>query len=137
MSISTSSEALYQVKEPQGLSPRITWLRDYYFTGAKRTWNNEFTAWTTGTPWDVIFDEMTFYIVPETYAFMQTFRSSTYQAARTVSLPDGFWSMSLPERKAFFVREVMVNYVPQEILPGDLIAGARFNLQTSKCWTKK
>lgn len=137
MSVSTTSKALYQVKEPKGLSPRITWLRDYYFTGVKRAWNNEFTAWTTGTPWDVIFDEMTFYIVPETYAFMQTFRSSMYQSARTVSLPDGFWSMSLPERKAWFVREVMVNYVPQEILPGDLIAGARFNLQTSKCWTKK
>ena len=137
MSVSATSKARYQVKEPRGLSPRITWLRDYYFTGAKRAWNNEFTAWTTGTPWDVVFDEMTFYIVPETYAFMQTFRSSMYQAARTISLPDEFWSMSLPERKAFFVKEVMVNYVPQEILPGDLIAGARFNLQTSKCWTKK
>jgi pyruvate-formate lyase len=137
MSVSTTSKARYQVKEPRGLSPRITWLRDYYFTGAKRAWNNEFTAWTTGTPWDVVFDEMTFYIVPETYAFMQTFRSSMYQAARTVRLPVDFWSMSLPERKAWFVREVMVNYVPQEILPGDLIAGARFNLQTSKCWTKE
>jgi len=137
MSVSTPSKARYRVKEPRGLSPRITWLHDYYFTGAKRAWNNEFTAWTTGTPWDIVFDEMTFYIVPETYAFMQTFRSSMHQAARTVNLPGNFWSRSLPERKAWFVKEVMVNYVPQEILPGDLIAGARFNLQTSKCWTKQ
>jgi len=137
MSISTTSKTLFQVKAPKGLSPRIIWLRDYYFSGAKRAWNNEFTAWTTGTPWDVIFDEITFYIVPETYAFMQTFRSSMFQAARRVSLPAGFWSKSLPERKAFFVKEVMVNYVPQEILPGDLIAGARFNVQTSTCWTRK
>jgi trans-4-hydroxy-L-proline dehydratase len=27
----------------------------------------------------------------------------------------------------------MVKYVPQEILPGDLLAGARFNVQTSTC----
>ncbi|MBL7102689.1 MAG: hypothetical protein ISS60_08015, partial [Desulfobacteraceae bacterium] len=28
-------------------------------------------------------------------------------------------------------------YLPQEILPGDLIAGGRFNVQTSMCFTKK
>src|SRR5208283_4977725 len=34
-------------------------------------------------------------------------------------------------------REAIVNYVPQEILPDDLLAGARFNIQTSMCFTKK
>jgi formate C-acetyltransferase len=42
----------------------MRWLRDYYFEGVKRSRNNEFTAWTTGTPWDFQFNEMTFYIVP-------------------------------------------------------------------------
>ena len=46
-----------QLKQPHGLSPRIQWLRDYYFEGVKRSWNNEFTCWTTGTPWDVLYDE--------------------------------------------------------------------------------
>ena len=125
------------LKEPRGLSPRIQWLRDYYFQGTRRTWNNEFTAWTTGTPWDVQFNELTFYIVPETYPFLQTFRASFRQAARPVNLDPDFWTWSLPERRAWFVREVMVNYLPQEILPGDLIAGGRFNLQTSLCLTKR
>ena len=125
------------IKEPKNLSLRIAWLRDYYFTGEGRAWNNEFTAWTTGTPWDVIFDEITFYIVPETYAFLQTFRSSILQAARPVELHHDFWKWSLPERKAWFIKEVMLNRVPQELLPGDLIAGARFNVQTSKCLTEK
>jgi hypothetical protein len=40
----------YNVKEPKNLSPRIQWLRDYFFQGVKRKWNNEFTSWTTGTP---------------------------------------------------------------------------------------
>ena len=126
-----------KLKEPKNLSPRITWLRDYYFKGSERVWNNDYTAWTTGTPWDILFDEMTFYIVPEVYPFMQTFRSSIYQAARTVELDKDFWSWSLPERKAWFLKEVLINYVPQEILPGDLIAGARFNIQTSMCWTEE
>jgi trans-4-hydroxy-L-proline dehydratase len=127
---------IHGIKEPKNLSARIAWLRDYYFQGAKRAWNNEFTSWTTGTPWDIQFDEMTFYIVPETYPFLQTFRSSMQQTARTVALHPDFWTWSLPERKAWFVRKVMVDHVPQEILPGDLIAGGRFNIQSSKCWTK-
>ena len=137
MSISTAESLHPKLKEPGNLSPRIKNLRDYYFKGIERAWNNEFTAWTTGTPWDVVFDETTFYIVPETYPFLQTFRSSMYQAARPVALHKDFWTWSLPERKAWFMKEVMVNCVPQEILPGDLIAGGRFNVQTSKCWTAK
>ncbi|HPI91716.1 MAG TPA: pyruvate formate lyase family protein [Deltaproteobacteria bacterium] len=137
MSMAEALRVTKKIKEPKNLSPRIAWLRDYYLAGAGRSWNNEFTAWTTGTDWDVIFDEMTFYIVPETYPFLQTFGSSIRQAARPVGLHPEFWTWSLPERKAWFVKEVMVNYVPQEILPGDLIAGTRFNVQTSLCWTRK
>jgi len=127
----------YRVKTPYRLSPRIQWLRDYYFTGVKRKWNNEFTAWTTGTPWDLQYDELTFYIVPETYAFLPTFRSSFQQTARPVRLDPEFWQWSMVERRSWFLREVMVNYLPQEILPGDLLAGARFNVQTSACLTAK
>ncbi len=137
MSMAEALRVTRRIKEPKNLSARIEWLRSYYFEGARRAWNNEFTAWTTGTDWDVFFDEMTFYIVPETYPFLQTFGSSIKQAARPVRLHPDFWTWSLPERKAWFVREVMVNYVPQEVLPGDLICGARFNVQTSTCWTRK
>ncbi len=126
-----------KLKEPKKLSPRIQWLRDHYFSGNQRKWNNEFTAWTTGTPWDIQYDELTYYIVPETYPFLETFRSSMKQAARKVKTPDDFFRWSLPERKAWFVKETIVHYVPQEILPGDLIAGARFNLMTSMCWNEK
>jgi formate C-acetyltransferase len=125
------------MKQPGNLSPRIQWLRDYYFQGVERKWNNEFTAWTTGAEWDFQFNELTFYIVPETYSFISTFRSSFNQSASPVPLPAEFWNWSLPERRAWFVREVMVNHLPREILPGDLIAGARFNVMTSTCLTKK
>ncbi len=127
----------YRIKQPQNLSPRIQWLRDYYFQGVQRRWNNEMTAWTTGTPWDFQYEEISFYIVPETYAFFQTFRSCFQQTARPVALHPDFWTWSLPERKAWFNREVMVHYLPKEILPGDLLAGARFNVMTSTCLNKK
>jgi len=127
----------YAVKEPKNLSPRIRRLRDYYFQGVERRWNNEYTAWTTGTPWDFQYPELSFYIVPETYAFLQTFRSSFRQNARRVTLHPDFWKWSLPERRAWFVREVMVRYLPKEILPGDLIAGGRFNIMTSTCLTER
>ncbi len=127
----------HAIKSPKNLSPRIQWLRDYYFRGVQRAWNNEFTAWTTGTPWDFQFNELTFYIVPETYTFFQTFRSAFQQVARPVALPPDFWTWSLPERRAWFNKEVMVRYLPKEVLPGDLIAGARFNIQTSACLSQE
>jgi pyruvate-formate lyase len=126
----------YKVKEPKNLSPRIKWLRDYYFKGVERNWNNEFLSFTTGTSWDVQYDETTYYIVPETYSFFQTFGSSFRQSAIPVKLPENFFSKSLPERRALFIKEVMTNYVPVEILPGDLLAGARFNIMASRCLTE-
>lgn len=137
MSVSLAEKTEYPIKEPQQLSPRISWLRDYYFQGCKRNWNNEYTAWSTGTPWDLLYQEMTYYIVPEVYMLIDTLGGGYHQAARNVKLHDDFWTWRLPERKAWFLREVMLNHVPQEILPGDLLAGARFNVITSTCFTKK
>jgi formate C-acetyltransferase len=129
----TLAPTKFAIKTPENLSPRIQWLRDYYFSGTQRSWNNEATAWTTGTPWDFQYEEFNFYIVPETYAFFPTFRAAFKQTARPVDLHPSFWKWSIVERKAWFLKEVMVNYLPQEILPGDLIAGGRFNVQTSTC----
>ncbi len=137
MSVSLAEKTEYKIKEPQKLSPRISWLRNYYFQGCKRNWNNEYTAWSTGTPWDLLYQEMTYYIVPEVYMLIDTLGGGYHQAARNVDLHDDFWTWRLPERKAWFLKEVMLNHVPQEILPGDLIAGARFNVITSTCFTKK
>jgi len=133
MTAVTHAKSDYPIKTPRGLSTRIQWLRDYYFKGAERAWNNEFLAWSTGTAWDVQFNEMNFYIVPETYALLQTLRGSYRQAARVIDLCADFWTRSQVERRAWFVKEVMVRYLPREILPGDLIAGGRFNIQTSLC----
>ncbi len=114
----TLEKPRYAIKQPKNLSPRIQWLRDYYFQGVQRKWNNEFTSWTTGTPWDFQYNELTFYIVPETYFYLQTFRSSFRQTARTVALHPAFWEWSIAERRAWFVKEVMVRYLPQRAAAG-------------------
>jgi formate C-acetyltransferase len=121
------------VKEPYNLSPRIQWLRDYYFKGAKRNWKNESIPFGTGAPWDIVYDELTYYIVPESYPAFSILDTSLRLSAQPVPLCEGFWDMSLVERRAWFNREVIVNHLPQEILPGDLICGARFNVYTSRC----
>jgi len=133
----TPAENYPQIKQPHGLSARIAGLRDFYFQGVEREWNNEFCAWTTGADWDEIYDELSFHIVPETYPFLQPFCASYVQSARPVPLHRDFWNWSLPERRAWFLKQVMVEHLPAEILPGDLLAGARFNLQTSCCCTRR
>ena len=72
----TLTQTAYTIKQTKNLSPRIQWLRDYYFQGVKRKWNNEYTAWSTGTPWDFQYEEVSFHIVPETFPFLQPFLPS-------------------------------------------------------------
>ncbi|MBU0970450.1 MAG: hypothetical protein KKC20_07375 [Proteobacteria bacterium] len=117
-------------------SPRVQWLRDYYFLGNRRKWNNEYTVWSTGTPWDLQYHEFTYYIVPETYLMFDVMRGGYAQAARTIPVDSDFFVKSIAERRATFVKEAMVNHLPQEILPGDLVAGGRFNILTSMCLTE-
>ncbi|MFA5466971.1 MAG: hypothetical protein WC251_03880, partial [Candidatus Izemoplasmatales bacterium] len=51
-------------------------------------------------------------------------------------LPSGFWKWHLKERRAFFVKEAIVNHTPIEIIPNDLLCGARFNMMASHCLSK-
>lgn len=124
------------VKQPGKLSSRVKHLRDYYFEGVGRDWNNEYSAYSTGTPWDRQFNEIDYFIVPETYAFLTTFGSSFKQAAVDIPVSERFWSKSLPERKAEFTKDVVIKHLPAEILKGDLLCGAKFNLQYSMCLTE-
>jgi pyruvate-formate lyase len=129
--------AKFQIKEPKNLSPRIQWLRDYFFLGVNRPWNNAWMPFSTGAPWDLQYNEALYFIVPEAFILLATIKGSFRLAAKNVDLPPEFWRWSLAERRAWFNKEVMVNRVPQEVLPGDLLAGARFNILTSLCLDQK
>lgn len=134
------SDLSSKIKVPKNLSPRIKWLRDYYYKGRDRKWNNEFMSFSTGAPWDVCYDELQYY--HHSYEALRSADSTVASfnqaaSAHIVPVPEGFYDQSIVERKAWFTKEVMVNHVPQEILPGDLLAGARFNLRISRCWSKE
>lgn len=124
------------IKQPGNLSERVRYLRDYYFEGIKREWNNEYSVYSTGTPWDTQFNEISYYIVPEMYSFLVTFGSSCVQAAENIDMGEDFFKKSLIERRALFIKETVVNHLPKYVLKGDLIAGSNFNMQASMCLNK-
>ncbi len=135
----------FPIAEPHDLTPRSKWLRDYFYKGNEREWNNQWTPFTTGTDWDIIWHEGDFYINPEVHYYIQilgkndkgVFASSLRSMALPIDLPDNFWELSLPERRTTFYETVMLDCIPQEIISeNDLIAGGRFNTQLSKCFTK-
>ena len=132
----------FKLAESHDLSPRQKWLRDYYFKGNDREWNAEYMAFTTGTDWDIVWNEEDYYIVPEIHYYIGTkdrgpFASSLRSSAQPIKLPEGFWDLSLPERRAVFLKKAMLEYIPQEIVHNELLAGGRFNTQLSKCFNKK
>jgi pyruvate-formate lyase len=141
----TDSQTLipkYDIAKPHDLSPRNKWLRDYYFQGNSRSWNNEYMSFSTGLKGDRVWAETDYYIVPEVYFYMGTkswgvYGSSVNLMAQNIKLPDGFWAKSLPERRIIFFREAMLNYIPHEIIGPELLAGGRFNTQLSKCLNEK
>lgn len=128
------------IKQPKNLSPRVKWLRDYFFQGVNREWNNENNVFTTGDKWDRTYDELTYYIVPETKAFYQPFTTGYIAAGKILpaeEIAKDFYKRSIVERKALYEKEVIVNQMPKEILPGDLLCGARFNAVYSMGLNKK
>jgi pyruvate-formate lyase len=141
--IDNNKEHKYAIAKPHDLSPRSKWLRDYYFKGTERKWNNQYMPFTTGTDWDLIFEESNMYIVPEAHLYLGNkgkgaFESSMRSMALPIKLQENFWKLSLPERRIIFFEEAMLNYIPQEIISdNDLIAGGRFHTQLSKVLTKK
>ncbi|MFX1317069.1 MAG: pyruvate formate lyase family protein [Promethearchaeota archaeon] len=137
------NEQRYRMAEPHNLSPRSKWLRDYYFKGIEREWNNQFMPFTTAADWDLIYEESNMYIVPEAHLYLGSkgkgvFESCFRSMAIPIKLAENFWKLSLPERRVIFFEEAMLNYIPHEIISeNDLIAGGRFQTQLSKCFTKK
>ena len=60
------------IKAPHSLSPRIQRLRDCCMGGQ----SDARCAFTTGEPWDVVFDETNLLSTPEAYAFLDTYNES-------------------------------------------------------------
>ena len=120
-------------KAAETLSPRVRRLRDEYWSFYERECTNEVRAYTTGTPWDIVYSIWSWTNVPEVALFQPGFRSYLSAAATPVELPQGFWNEPLTVRQALFFREVVRRYMPVRILDGELIVGSCFNTALSRC----
>ena len=118
------------------LSPRVQHLRRQFWSFYEREYTNEVRAYTTGTPWDVVYSIWSWTNVPEIALFQQGFRSYLRAAAQTVELPSDFWEEPLVVRQALFFRQVVQAYLPVEILEGELIVGSHFSTALSRCLKK-
>ncbi len=118
------------------LSPRVQRLRDEYFSFYTRDFTNEVRAYTTGTPWDIVYAIWSWTNVPEVAMFQPGFRSYLLAAATPVELPPGFWREPLPVRQALFFREVLRRHLPVRILEGELVVGSHFSTALSRCLTR-
>ena len=88
------------------LSPRVRRLREEYFSFMEREYfRNEVMSFSTGRPWDVVYSEHTWCIVPEVIPFLAAFKASLLVDAAVVPLPDAFWKESREVRRALFLRE--------------------------------
>jgi len=119
------------------LTPRVRRLREEYFSFAERDYfRNEVMSFTTGTPWDVVYTEHSWCIVPEILPFLAAFKASLRVDARTVPLPASFWRESRQVRRALFLREVVEKHLPVQVLEGELIVGGQFNTALSRTLTR-
>lgn len=108
------------------LSQRVRKLRDQYWSFYTRSYTNEVRAYTTGTPWDYVYSPWNWTNVPEMALFLQGAKTYLLADATLVELPDGFWDEPLIVRRAIFFRRVVEEYLPVQILEGELIIGSHF-----------
>jgi len=118
------------------LSPRVHRLREQYWSFYDREYTNEVRGYTTGMPWDMVYSTWSWTNVPEVALFQPGFRSYLLAGAKKVELPPGFWDEPLPVRQALFFREVLRQYLPVEVLEGELIVGSHFSTALSRCLKK-
>ena len=120
----------------QDLPVRIKKLRDEYFDFSVRPFRNEVIPFGTGKPWDSVYVRHTWAIVPEVIPFISAFEDSLLACAKIVPLQDDFWLKPLMLRRANFFAKVVTNYLPVEILDGELIVGGQFNTALSLTLTR-
>jgi pyruvate formate-lyase/glycerol dehydratase family glycyl radical enzyme len=118
------------------LSPRVQRLRDQYWAFYERDYTNEVRAYSTGTPWDQVYAPWNWTNVPEMMMFFEGAKTYLLASASIVSLPPGFWDLPLAMRRAIFFKRVVEEYLPVQILDGELVFGSHFSTALSRSLTR-
>ena len=130
----TGTATLWSAAE--SLSPRVRQLRDQYWDFYQRDYTNEVRAYTTGAAWDQVYAPWNWTNVPEMMMFFEGAKSYLLSSAERVSLPRGFGAEPLVVRRAIFFRRVVEEYLPVQILDGELVVGSHFSTALSLTLTQ-
>ena len=118
------------------LSPRVRQLRDQFWDFYNRDYTNEVRAFTTGTSWDQVYAPWNWTTAPEMMMFFEGAKAYLLADAARVELPPGFWDQPLVVRRAIFFKRVLEEYLPVQILEGELIVGSHFSTSLSRTLTR-
>lgn len=113
------------------LSPRVHHLRDQYWDFYRRDYTNEVRAYSSGTAWDQVYAPWNWTNVPEMMMFFPGAKAYLLAGAEVVMLPPGFWQEPLVVRRAIFFKRVVEEYLPVQILDGELVVGSHFSTALS------
>ncbi len=132
---SRSSVKIWSASE--GLSNRVKYLREHFYSFHERAETNEPYAFTTGKEWDELYSYHDWANEPAIYQFFPSIDQTLKAIAVEVDLPEDYWEYGLKKRKAIFFHEVMTKYMPVIIVDGELIVGFNFNTALSKSLNKQ
>jgi len=120
----------------ESLSPRVRRLRDQFWDFYNRSYTNEVRAFTTGTSWDQVYAPWNWTTAPEMMMFFEGAKAYLLADATEVELPPGFWDEPLVVRRAIFFKRVLEEYLPVQILEGELVVGSHFSTAFSRTLTR-
>ena len=118
------------------LSPRVRQLRDQFWDFYKRDYTNEVRAFTSGASWDQVYSPWNWTSAPEMMMFFEGAKAYLLADATRVELPPGFWDEPLVVRRAIFFKRVLEEYLPVQILEGELVVGSHFSTAFSRTLTR-
>jgi len=118
------------------LSPRVRRLRDQFWDFYNRSYTNEVRAFSTGTSWDQVYAPWNWTTAPEMMMFFEGAKAYLLADATGVELPPGFWDEPLVVRRAIFFKRVLEEYLPVQILEGELVVGSHFSTALSRTLTR-
>jgi len=111
-------------------------LRDQFWDFYNRDYTNEVRGFTSGTPWDQVYAPWNWTNAPEMMMFFEGAKAYLLADATRVELPPGFWDQPLVVRRAIFFKRVLEEYLPVQILEGELVVGSHFSTALSRTLTR-